>query len=247
MHNGKTISLGQILWKVMNNKLITDLSYDDAATYAIEALRLIGAPLVYENKVTRPPIKIIQHKAALPQGIINIRGIKLLHDDYVNNNEILNQDLALIYATDIYHQDTDCNDGNCDDETEFTYEIQHGIITTSFKEGYILVSYKGISLDNDGYPAIPDDQDVMLCLEYYILFRYLENLWALSKIPDKVFNYYDQKKCWYMGAANSSMQMPSIDQLETVMNSVTRILHNNQRHEQFFEKMGKKERIRKHH
>lgn len=247
MNNGQTVGLGMIIWRVMNNKLVTDLSYDQAAENAIEALRLIGAPLVYKNKVSRPAIKVIDYKAALPLDLIEIRGIKLLRDTYEDGNEVLESDIALREATDLYHQDTDCNDPNinCEDK-EFTYEIQQGIITTSFRKGDILISYKGLMLDKDGYPEVPNNEKVLMALEYYIIFRYLEGLWAMGKITDKVFQYYEQKKLWYMGAANASLQMPTLDKLETTMNSVTRILHNNWTHSQFFEKMGRKERIKRY-
>ena len=50
MDNGLNTSLGSIIWRVLKNKLAADLTYDDAAEYALEALKLIGAPLVYQNK-----------------------------------------------------------------------------------------------------------------------------------------------------------------------------------------------------
>ena len=74
MMNGKTCSIGNILWKVLKQPIVQDLKYEDAAEYAIEYLRLIGASLSFEDRVER--IKLSNHKALLPVNLINIRGIQ---------------------------------------------------------------------------------------------------------------------------------------------------------------------------
>lgn len=239
MYNGKTVSLGAIIWKVFKNKLVTDLSYDDAAEYALEFIRLVGAPLAYSNLIEE--VNIESHKAAIPNNLISIRGIKLLA-----SGSDLTSDIALRYATDLFHQDLQCEtDRGCDDR-EYTYEIQQGVIFTSFVSGKAKISFKGIAVDEDGYPLIPDNEKFTMGLEYYIIHRYLEGLWALGKVTDKVFNYYEQKRHWYLGAANSSMQMQNIDQLESTMNGLNRILQTDNAHKTFFKKFGEQEQIKKY-
>tara|TARA_R110002020_G_scaffold68971_2_gene179867 strand:- start:5921 stop:6667 length:747 start_codon:yes stop_codon:yes gene_type:complete len=248
MYNGKTVSLGAIIWKVFKNKLITDLSYDDAAEYALEFIRLVGAPLALVNEVKT--IKVTSYKAALPDNLITIRGIKMIEDTDSNGRIMpnnFNGEVALRYATDIYHQGLDCDISDPNYIPEYTYEVQKGIIFTSFEEGTLQISYKGIGVDEDGYPLIPDNEKFTMGLEYYISHRYLEGLWAMGKITDKVFQYYEQKRHWYLGAANSSMQMQNIDQLESTMNGLNRIVRRDDAHETFFRKFGRKERIKKYH
>lgn len=274
MYNGNLISLKKILWRVFNNPYAEDLNHEDAAEYAIEAIKLIGAPLSFLDKVTYPPLKIVNYKAALPCNIINLRGVKLL--DANGRGEV-----ALTRATDIYHQSIRSNDSgptsNVEDDgsspydvinvgvnsgvtqagapsggvdgqlTEYTYTAQNGVIQTSFKEGDIEVSYKSLATDDEGYPLIPDNQEVKLALEYYILFRFLEPLWIMGKVTDKAFQYVDQKKCWYLPSANTSMQLQSGDHLESVMNSINRLIVNDTAFENSYKGTGKRERIKKYH
>ena len=40
-------SLGEILWKVLRNPLCQELTYEEAAEYALEFLKLLGAPFIY--------------------------------------------------------------------------------------------------------------------------------------------------------------------------------------------------------
>ena len=233
MINGETKSLGSVIYKVLNNKIVSGLTYDDAAEYAIEFLRLVGAPMVYTNIIST--IKVQDFKGKLPSNIINIRGVKVFDKN--------NVEAHLRYATDIFHRSAPCNDCN---GTELTYEVQNGIIFTSFKEAKIQISYHGFLVDKDGYPLLPDNIKILLGLEHYIIFRYMQGLWALGKVTDKVFHYYEQEKMWYIGAANSSMQMQNIDQLESTLNSVNRILYRVDNHKNGFRNMGQKEQIKKY-
>tara|TARA_R110000851_G_scaffold268235_2_gene420939 strand:+ start:9973 stop:10791 length:819 start_codon:yes stop_codon:yes gene_type:complete len=271
MYNGQTISLKNILWKVFNSPHAEGLNYEDAAEFAIEALRLIGAPLTYTEMVTYPPLQVVNYKAALPTNIITIRGVKLLNGP--NGGAV-----ALTRATDLYHGSIPCNDSgpsladlgglpssnfdpsvqgvntditttsNNQDQTgsEFTYNAQNGVIQTSVRDGELEVAYTALACDDDGYPLIPDNIQVKMCIEYYILFRFLEPLWTMGKIPDKVFHYIDQKKCFYMGASNTSMQLQGIDHLESVMNAVNRLIINDKAFDNFYKGAGMRERIKRY-
>ena len=236
MYNGNLISLKTILWRVYQHPLADGLNYEDAAEYAISGLRLIGAPLSYIDKVSS--IQIVNNKGALPNNIITIRGVKLLSAD--------GHDIALRRATDIYHASIPCEDEQDDEPSEYTYIAQNGVIQTSIQDGDIVLSYKALACDEHGYPLIPDNEQVKLCLEYYILFRFLEPLFIIGKVTDKAFNYIDQKKCFYMGASNTSMQLQGGDHLESVMNAVNRLIINDRAFENFYQGSGFKERIKRY-
>jgi hypothetical protein len=245
MYNGQTISLKRILWAVMNNPIANELTYDQAAEWSIDAIKLIGAPLSLSKEVT-VPIKLTNHKAALPTNLLTIRGIRYIWDkDLFYNDEMMSD--AMTYAQDVYHYQEDCDtDLTHIGADEFTYTVQNGVITVSPREGWVQVAYDALPIDEDGYPLIPDNEKVKQALEYYILWKYLEALWTMGKITDKVFNYYEQKKMWYMGAANSSMQLSGMDHLEALGNVINRLIINTNAHKNFFKQAGKKERLKRY-
>ncbi len=229
----------------MNNPITNELTYDQAAEWAIDAIKLIGAPLSFLKQKTNP-IKLENHKAALPANLLQIRGIRYIWDKELFENDNMLSD-AMTYAQDVYHYQDECNTDlshvGCE---EFTYNVQNGVIYTSPAEGYIQIAYDALAVDDDGYPLIPDNEKVKQALEYYIIFKYLEGLWTMGKITDKVFNFYDQKKCWYMGAAQSSMQLSGIDHLETLGNVINRLIINTNAHQNFFKGSGQKERFKRY-
>jgi hypothetical protein len=82
-------------------------------------------------------------------------------------------------------------------------------------------------------------------MEYYILSRYLEPMYLMGKVTDKAFEYIQQKRYFYMPSAYTALQMPSVDGMESVMNSINRLILSNTSHESFSKKSGEKERIRR--
>ena len=229
-------SIGSVLWTVLKNPLAEELTLDEASEYALEFIKLLGAPVAYENKVPKP-IPITMYKAELPCDILYLQGVRLVEVD--KNLEVISG-ISLRSATDVYHQSE--NNGH----SENTYSINKGIIFTSRESGYIQLSYKGIATDENGYPMIPDNQQVMLGMEYYILSRYLEPMWLMSKITDKAFEYIQQKRYFYMPSAFTSLQMPTADKMETLMNSLNRLIIVTNSHSNGFKNLGEKEIIKKY-
>lgn len=237
MVTGATTSVGNILWKVLKQPIVQDLKYEDAAEYAIEYLRLIGAPLAFEDKVTR--IKLNNYKGVLPPNLISLRGIEYSDSECTGG-------IAMRYASNIYHTDIK-NDRDCDDYyKEYTYITQNNIITTSMKDGWINISYSALATDEFGYPLIPDNESFKVGLEYYIIHRTLEGLWSMGKITDKVFQYYEQKRHYYSAQATNSMTIKNLDQMETMMNAVNRMIIDINPQQTFYKNFGVKEIIKKH-
>jgi hypothetical protein len=243
MYNGTTVSLKTILWKVLRFPLAAELTYEEAAEHAVEALRLLGAPLSFVDEVTNPPLKVINYKAELPSNLLQIRGVRIINnlDNYDDNA------IALRYATDIYHNNANCN--NTDEGElpyEYTYTVQKGIIFTSIPDGYIQVSYKALPVDEEGYPLIPDDAKTIVAMEYYILHRFLEPLWLMGKITDKAFDYIAQKRYFYMGGADTSLKLRGTDHFESIINTINRLIVNDSAFESFYKGSGEKERIKRY-
>jgi hypothetical protein len=232
MMTGATISIGNILWKVLKQPIVQDLKYEDAAEYAIEYLRLIGAPLAFEDKVER--IKLSNYKGLLPANLINIKGIQYTDSECDNG-------IAMRYASDIYHTAINgCEPGG----QEYTYITQNNVVTTSIKDGWINISYSALATDEFGYPLIPDNESFKVALEYYIIHRTLEGLWSMGKITDKVFQYYEQKRHYYSAQATNSMAIKNMDQMETMFKAINRMIVDVNPHETFYKNFGVKEVIK---
>jgi len=233
--NGKYKSLGELMWRVMKHPLVQDgLTYEDAAEYSIEYLRILGAPMTYIDKVEVLELK--DYKVEIPCDLIELRGIRYgdCHGQY---------NIALRYASDTFHLS---EKDNCNNYREYTYIVNKGVIFTSKEHGYIEVAYKAIMTDEEGYPMIPDNEKVNRGLEYYILYRFLEPFYLMGKITDKAFEYITQQYDWYVGAADASLRGINADQMETIMNGINRIIRSNTHHDSSFKNYGNREYLKRY-
>lgn len=231
MYNGKTVSLKEIMWRVSAHPLMKDIMYEDAAMYAVEALRILNVSLLNENKLTNPPIKIVDHKGRLPSDLVLIRGVKELGTN-----------IAFRYSTDIYHADSCSEDfGACEYRDDYTYIVQSDVIITSKKECKVIMSYQALSVDEEGYPLIPDNQATREAIRYYIMYSHLEPLYDIGVVTDRAFQRIEQNYLWYMGAAQSSNVMQGLDHMESTMNALNKLIINTTEHSRGFRTLNKKE------
>lgn len=235
MVTGNNISIGNILWKVLKQPIVQDLKYEDAAEYAIEYLRLIGAALSFEDRIER--IKLSNYKGLLPVNLINIRGIQYSDSECEGG-------IAMRYASDIYHTNIQNDNNSLSNCQEYTYITQNNVVTTSMKDGWINISFSALATDEFGYPLIPDNESFKVGLEYYIIHRTLEGLWSMGKITDKVFQYYEQKRHYYSAQATNSMTIKNMDQMETMFNALNRMIIDVNPQQTFYKNFGIKEIIK---
>lgn len=225
MYSGKNISIQEILWRVLKHPLCQDLTIETASEFTLEILKLIGAPLTFIDKTEE--LELIDYKVRLPNDLLEIKGVRC-------------DKIPLRYASDTYHVNTNHA------TTEYTYILQNCVLIASLEKGCIEIAYKALAVDNDGFPMVPDNESYRMAIEYHIIFRYLEALWSMGKITDKVFQYYQQKRDWYVGQASSALTIANKDHLQTIMNGVNRLLIDTHAYETFYKNLGERERIKRY-
>lgn len=119
----------------------------------------------------------------------------------------------------------------------FSYKLNNNIIFTDFKEGYIEMAYKGLSLDERGVPMIPDDEKLINALMWEIIANIDWINWRKNPSPQNasIKNDSEQKRDWYVGQAQSKARIPSIDELEGIKNAWLRSIQDVNAHKTNFQ------------
>lgn len=233
MNNSKYVSIKSILYDITRYPFVEGIQPEDIALYLTNLLSLVGSPYVYEKKFS--DLEICNNKAKLPCDLIRIDGTRYRLDCTCDF-------LPLSYASDIYHSNlhsNDCPDKTC--ESEYSYSINNGYIYTSFSEGFIQIAYQGIVTDEDGFPMIPDNVKFKEALKYYILLQYAEPAYFRKEVPRDIYNDIKQNYAWYIGAANNSFNMPSMDQMQSLTNGLVRLFQGMDHHSEGWKNFNKKE------
>ena len=255
MTNGKYISIKNLMSRLLRNPLMNDLNDSDAASYIADALRLIEAPLAFEEKVEY--IDIVDYRGELPCDIIYIQQTQKVKEviDRVNPQSGYNHNYgyeSMRYATDTFHVDIVADDSpdlqkNSSTSLDYdnTYKVQSNLIYTSFREGKVRMSYRGLMLDDEGFPMIPDNVKVEKAIENHIKYEYYTILWEMGKISDKVYNKVCQERDWYIGGANTSLQLQTLDQAESMKAMLTRTILKPLQSQSGFKNLGTQEYLNK--
>lgn len=233
------ISINSLLSRLFNDPLMNGISESNVAMYMADCLKLIGAPMAYEDKVET--ITIEDYRAELPCELLYIQQTRKVESD----GKTL---YPMRYSSDTfhsaYHEIGSPDFTEAPDNYDWTYTLNNGIIYTNFKKGTIQQSFKALKVDDDGLPMIPDNVKFEKAIENYIKAEWFRIQWQLGKISDKVLNKAEQERDWYVGGANTAAQLQTIDQAETFRAAFTKILSGDTAARRFFQDHGRQEFIK---
>lgn len=241
MFNGKFISIGSILSNIMRYPFVEGIQKEDVAVYLSNFLRLVGAPITFNNLVKE--IEIKNYRADIPSDMIYIKGIRYSDTKKDDKDEYT----PMRYASDLYHSGRHCTENIAEQaacrDTDFTYILDEQYIKTSTKEGFIQIAYQAIQTDNEGLPMVPDDTKITEALKYYILWQYAEPAYYRKDVPKDIYNDIKTQYMWYVGAATNMLNMPSPDQMKTLENGIIRLIKSSTQHENVWRNFQRKERL----
>jgi hypothetical protein len=250
MTNGKYVSIENIISKVYRDLGMTEnLNINDAIEWAGEAMELIGASVYLEDKVC--PIEIRNYKGKLPcelHYIVTSSGLEKDLDLESETDCELESDtfIPMRYTTDAYHHwyCGQSDDHNC--VSDMTYSVNDDYIFVNFEEGKVLMAYKGMPVDDRGFPKIPDDIKFREAVAAHMKWRLGFIQWMNGKLQQGAYQKLEQDRDWYIGAAQTRDKMPSIDMAESLKNQWLRLIPKINQHKDGFKTVGKAENRKTH-
>jgi len=221
MFNGKYISLREVVYRLKRHPLLSDIEIGDIAYDAIDVIKMTAAPLIYESK---PAIlTVAEFRTELPCDLLYILSAGKLIDDVVSP---LNADTAARAGNH------GCISAAGGSSTSLqTYSVKRGYMYFDFEDGQVEINYKAIATDDDGYPMVPDNTQLIKAIENYVKVNHFGIKVDLGEIPAHVLQRAEQEYSWYIGAAQGSLLMPDLDEMESIKNSLIRILHATNEHD----------------
>ena len=222
------ISIKEVLDNLLDNPLLQDLTLERVVSYTIDFIRKVGMPKVYIEKIANLEVK--EYRALLPcdfHKMIQVRTFK----------EGCSQTFRS--STDNFHFSNNKRDSH-----DLTYKLQGQVIYTSIKDGTIEIAYQAIPVDCDGYPMIADNSSFREALELYITKRRYKVLFDIGKIRGDVYSSTCQDYAFAVGQAQTSLIMPTIDEMESITNSWNTLIPRVTEHRMGFINNGSKETLK---
>lgn len=273
MINGRLISSYEIIDRVLRDGDYRDIDFNLSSLleWTAECLDLIGCPASLVDTIAC--IKIENNRGTLPCNLHTIKqttGLTIptgyqfamretnntFHPLFLNNLGIagtINPDQPIAYDANgnptynFYNypatipKEAVATPGYFNDAT---YRVNDNFIFTSFKDGAnVLMSYRAYPVDLNGFPMIPDNEKFRQAVQWYLMAKLDYKMWRIQKISDKMFNYSETQRDWYIGAATTSGLMPSVDGMESMKNQMLHLIPRLNMHMEMFENLGQREML----
>lgn len=216
-------NIRRIMDELNKHPLLSDITLEQVVSYLVTFINIFGIPKLYQDKETL--VKIEQYRGLLPCDLVSI-------------NQVMDckTKLCLRSSTNTFT--------NCD--SKYTFRVQGRAIITSLQEGEIMVSYKSIPIDEDGFPLLIDNSVFIEALKEYIKKEYFSILFDLGKINQAVLQHTEQRYAWLAGQLRSEFTIPSVSEMESIKNMWTRPIQNNNEFYTGFKNLGNQEPLKMH-
>lgn len=222
------ISIKEVLDNLLDNPLLQDLTLERVVNYTVDFIRKVGMPKVYIEKTANLEIK--ECRALLPCDFHKMIQVRVFREGY---SQVFRS------STDSFHLSKDKGDSH-----DLTYKLQGQDIYTSMKNGTIEIVYQAIPVDCDGYPMILDNSSFREALELYITKKRYKVLFDTGKIRGDVYSSTCQDYAFAVGQAQTSLIMPTIDEMESITNSWNTLIPRVREHSFGFINNGSKEELK---
>jgi len=230
MQNGKLVSIKQVADRLLQNPVMKDVTWEFMVSNAVECMRIVGTKPMFVSATET--IEIKNFRGELP-----INMIKLVSAMHVVGNTMVpmsaNEDTLSAHYASFSSSPTDSG-GN-------TYSLNNSKIFPTFEEGKIVLVYDTIATDEECFPLIPDNPELLRAIRLYIRYQWFDILNDMDKISAQKLNKAETEYAYAVGQAQSNLQMPSIDEMEALVNSITQILPSRTQHSDRFRFLGKQE------
>ena len=230
MNNGKLVSIKQVADRLLQNPVMSDVTWEFIVSNAVECMRIVGTKPMFISATET--IEIKNFRGELP-----INMMKLVSAMKVGPNALIpmssNEDTMAAH----YGSFPSAPTGVYGDK----YSLNNSKIFPTFETGKVVLVYDTIATDEECFPLIPDNPELLRAIRLYIRYQWFDILNDMDKISGQKLNKAETEYAYAVGQAQSNLQMPSEDEMETLVNSITQILPSRTQHADRFRFLGKQE------
>lgn len=143
-------------------------------------------------------------------------------------------------STSSFMLSLECKNQGLNSHCDVEYTVDASLnITTTLKQGYVLVSYQAYPTEKDGTLLIPDDENLKSALFHYCLFMYWSKKALYKEEGSKSERDWHLKRYQILKTkASGALNSPDIGMMENIKNMRNRIGPNSNQFGSFFKGLG---------
>lgn len=222
-------------------KVFRDLKPDredfvvDAYEWIGEALGLIGAAPQYIDDAQI--VEIANYRGLLPCGAMSIEqvGYKPTKDKTFDKSKNVYDDLVPMIESSGTTHDVNTNESG---KEQAAYNINGNYIRTPFESGEVMVFFRGMPVDDNGYPKVPASASYSQALYWYIVLKLIEG--GFRHPAGIGLPHAEQRWKKYCAQSFTEAVYPSIDGYESFRRQWTDMIQSLNQHDTFFNDLSQR-------
>jgi hypothetical protein len=218
---------------IVISKIVRDLGlgdkeipWEDFVEWIADGLKHIGSFYQFTEKVTS--ISIEDYKGELPCDFY--KSIRMLssNDLLINNEHLIGVQETTLQG--VKRTDTDLN-------------INHNVITVSFRTGTIDLQYLAMPVDCNGFPMVPDDVSFEDALFWRVVYMLCLRGYEFKNKQLSDLTFVKRKWDFYCIQARANANMPDLDMQERLKNNFLRLKTDPHQYSKGFSTNGSPENL----
>ena len=224
------VNIRELLSRVLRHPLLQDFTFEQAVQYTIDFIGTFGFPELYKDKEAKVPI--CEYKGELPCDLIEIIMVKECRTNIPLRSMTGAFNPGGRYYRHLRH--------------EPQFKTQGRTIIVSFPKGDIIISYKAMPVDDEGYPLLIGNSKYLKALELYVKTNLFTILFDMGKITPAVLQHTEQEYAWAAGRLEEEFKTPSVSEMQSITNMLNQMIRRKNEFYNRFERLGNKEFWKKH-
>ncbi len=113
-------------------------------------------------------------------------------------------------------------------------------------KGKVDIIYKAIATDEECYPLVLNNETLLRCIQSYIKYSWYTIMYDMDMISGQKLNKAEADYSFNVAQADANLKMPSIDEMEAMVNVITQLMPSGTEYTRRFEFLGAQEKLRIH-
>ena len=245
-------NIRRVLEDLQDHPMLRDLTLEQVVNHTIKFIARHGYSKLYQDKLE--DVEIHEFRGLMPCDVISINQVKDLQSGICLRSMTDNFPTGLMPQP----KGKPCKDPMNNQKPSWyiperrelmeepAFKTQGRVIFTSFPEGMVQISYKGLPVDEDGFPLLIDNELYLDALELYIKKQVFTIKFDQGEISDRVLQHTEQQYAWSAGQLQSEFSIPSESEMESIARSWTTLIQRTTDFDNGFHNLGDREYLRKH-
>lgn len=180
--------------RLMRHPMLQSLQFETIVQYTLDFLGLLGFNELYITNEIELEIK--DYKAKLPLDLVRIDQARIKNGKYLK-------------------QMHSAFNGTLENPA---FKTQGDWIFTNIKDCTLELVYKGMPVDDEGYPLILDNTYFLMALEAFIKKEVFTTYFDQGKIHVNALQQAQQDYAFRVGQLHNKMALPSISEMQAISN-----------------------------